>query len=852
MMKIVTWNIRGLNGRSKQRILRECIMAEKPDILLLQETKCRGAEAETIAQRIWRECSSITTDSTGASGGLAILWNPAHVNISRAFSTVGTITAHYELLGTTQEGAITNVYGPHNNQDKDKFMQSLALIKTLVATPKWILGGDFNIILTLEEKTGGIKRLEQDSGKFKALIDQLKLIDIENSNGTFTWSNRRSGNQHIACRLDRFLATEDIMESGSHLESLILPKAGSDHWPLALQMDLGQPPRYKPFRFEKFWLAHPDFQRLAKSWWEQAAIDHGSCMYRFQQRLKNFKQSLKYWNKNSFGNILQDIKDIENKLEEIQKTFISGARTVELMKEEEQLQAQLEERKKQEEILWKQKSRVQWLKEGEKNTKFFHRAMMHRRHINKINHLEDSQGNLTRDHTKIEEELLRYYQDLLTEPQQDRTAAIRRVTEHIPALVTPEQNAALTRPITQEEVDQVVKEMAAGKAPGPDGFTVDFFHHCWDLVRKDVWEVVEESRASGLVLPALNATFLTLIPKEERVTNPKHFRPIALCNVIYKVITKIIATRLKPILPFLISTEQSGYVEGRQIMDSVILAHEIIHSLKSSRTPGMLIKLDLSKAFDRASWQYIRAVLNSFGFDQTWISWVMNLTSSAFFSILVNGVPSKPFSPTRGIRQGDPLSPFLFVLLAEGLGRYIKASIYDGSLKGLPLHNIQPAPSHSQFVDDTLLLNSPTVQEATKLNSILSDFSEASGMALNLEKSKLYFFNTPPPVQRHISRLMGIPRSSLPSNYLGVPLTGVAASNISWDSLLLSISNRLRNWTFRPLNIASRLVLLKSVLQALPTYLFTALAAPKKSSELSEPCSEIFSGADTNQTRNGR
>ena len=112
--------------------------------------------------------------------------------------------------------------------------------------------------------------------------------------------------------------------------------------------------------------------------------------------------------------------------------------------------------------------------------------MMHRRHINKITHLEDIQGNLTREHSKIEEELLKYYQDLLTEPQLDRTAAIRRVTKHIPALVTPEQNAALTRPITQEEVAQVVKDMSAGKAPGPDGFTVDFFHNCWDLVKKDV------------------------------------------------------------------------------------------------------------------------------------------------------------------------------------------------------------------------------------------------------------------------------------------------------------------------------------------------------------------------------
>jgi hypothetical protein len=123
-------------------------------------------------------------------------------------------------------------------------------------------------------------------------------------------------------------------------------------------------------------------------------------------------------------------------------------------------------------------------------------------------------------------------------------------------------------------------------------------------------------------------------------------------------------------------------------------------------------------------------------------------------------------------------------------------------------------------------MNTPTAREATKLNSILSDFTEASGMLLNLDKSKLYFFNTPIAVQNHISRLLGIPKSSLPSIYLGIPLTGEPGRSISWDSLLLSISHRLSNWTFRPLNIAARLVLLKSVLQALPTYLFTALAAP--------------------------
>jgi hypothetical protein len=207
--------------------------------------------------------------------------------------------------------------------------------------------------------------------------------------------------------------------------------------------------------------------------------------------------------------------------------------------------------------------------------------------------------------------------------------------------------------------------------------------------------------------PSLNATFLTLIPKEERVTNPKNFRPIALCNVIYKIISKVIALRLKPILPFIISKEQSGYVEGRKIMDNVILVHEIIHSLKSTHTPGMLLKLDLSKAFDRLSWHYMKALLEAFNFSKEWISWIMNLISSTFFSILVNGVPSQPFSPTRGIRQGDPLSPFLFVIMAEGLGRYIKASIQNGSLQGLHLHGLQPTTSHNQFVDDTMLLEHP-------------------------------------------------------------------------------------------------------------------------------------------------
>jgi len=239
----------------------------------------------------------------GAAGGLAILWNLQTVTLLHPFSTKYTLTAHFKSLASSKEGAITNVYGPQTTQDKESFLQSLRHVQTLICTTHWIVGGDFNIILTLEEKRGGLKRLEQDSGRFKTLIEKLNLVDMETRNGIFTWSNRRTRHQHVACRLDHFLVTDALLESDQAMEENIMPKAGSDHWPIEFCLNTGRPPRPKPFRFEKFWLTHPNFFQLAQTWWDQAEIDHGTHMYKFQQRLKNFKILVKRWNKTTFGDI---------------------------------------------------------------------------------------------------------------------------------------------------------------------------------------------------------------------------------------------------------------------------------------------------------------------------------------------------------------------------------------------------------------------------------------------------------------------------------------------------------------------------------------------------------------------
>jgi hypothetical protein len=164
--------------------------------------------------------------------------------------------------------------------------------------------------------------------------------------------------------------------------------------------------------------------------------------------------------------------------------------------------------------------------------------------------------------------------------------------------------------------------------------------------------------------------------------------------------------------------------------------------------------------------------------------------------------------------------------MVEGLSHFIQASIADKYLVGLPLHGIDPLVSHSQFIDDTLMMGSPTIQEAHKILHILQTFCDALGMDINRDKSHIFFFNTPVPVQLHITTILGFTRSSLPSKYLGIPLLDKALRNNSWEGLLTSFSKRLSSWTFRMLNLPSHLILLKFILQAFPIYTFSALAAP--------------------------
>eukprot|EP00253_Pinus_taeda_P006105 PITA_06105 len=801
-------------------------MQEKPAIVFLQETKCSSTTIDRFSNKAWAGSSSISVDASGASGGLSILWNPQIVSLDNFHAMQHLIQATFHLVGTQIHGHLTNVYFPQSIQQKLNLLETISLLNEQRRFPLWIGGGDFNIIKSMDEKQGGRTRLDSDSSGFKHFIHNNRLMDVFTSNGIHTWSNKRKGVHYIASRLDRFLISDNAIHLGGDFIAAIIPQGGSDHWPILLHWSRPSNCSNIPFRFEAFWLLDTKFREVVNQAWKSFNPPAGAKMYQFQQKLKHLKQKLKIWNRTHFGNIQESKKKLEQQMKALQQTFILEGCTEEQIQQEQTLWNQIEERQKQEEILWRQKSRISWLKEGEKNTKFFHRSTIQRRMHNKITFVENQQGERVEDHEGMEKEFTGYFRDILQEPNGNRDEAIREITQHVPKIINDDHNTQLLQPVSTKEVEEAMAQLKDGKAPGPDGFTANFFHEFWELIKTEVWELVEESRSMHWVLPSLNSTFIALVPKEATSNKPEKYRPIALCNVIYKLISKVISNRLKPLLPLLISPEQTGYVEGRQIMDDIILSNEVIHSLKMLKKPGMLLKLDLSKAFDKLSWNYIHKMLLAFGFNATWTRWIMSLITSPCFSVLLNGSPSSPFYPTRGIRQGDPLSPFLFVLMAEGLSRLLKSAVSSQFLKGISLHGRAPQ-THQQFVDDTMLFGHPSVKEASAFNSLLSLFSEASGTSINAAKSQLFFFNTPPSTQRTIARILGFTISHLPSKYLGAPLSDSAIKQESWRTLLDKLDSKLSSWTFRALNLAGRLVLIKSVLQAMPLYLFSILAAPK-------------------------
>eukprot|EP00253_Pinus_taeda_P034784 PITA_34784 len=371
--------------------------------------------------------------------------------------------------------------------------------------------------------------------------------------------------------------------------------------------------------------------------------------------------------------------------------------------------------------------------------------------------------------------------------------------------------------------------MDAEKALGPDGFTIHFYKACWHLIKADLLKMIGWFMKKAKIGGGTNSTYLALIPKDTNPESFARFRPISLCNASYKILAKLLANWIKPLLKILISSPQGGFVEGRHILDNVIQVQETIHSSKQRHEKGMLIKLDMANAFDRVDCSFLSKVLLSFGFLTKFVNLIKAFIDKPWIAPLVNGCPTNFFQAQRGIRQGCPLSPFLYIIMANSLSRKLTAERLNGNISGLKPSHGADALNHALFVDDSLLLGRASIRIAKAIDIVLRSYCRASGALINESKSEVFSWNIDQREVNGISALLGFKGQAIWDRfkYLGLPIISGANKRSLWSEIISKIKTKIAVWGGYWLMKGGKVILIKSMLSALPIFQATFLLVPR-------------------------
>ncbi|KAK2639862.1 hypothetical protein Ddye_027657 [Dipteronia dyeriana] len=353
------------------------------------------------------------------------------------------------------------------------------------------------------------------------------------------------------------------------------------------------------------------------------------------------------------------------------------------------------------------------------------------------------------------------------------------------------ERESLEEIFSKEEVWTALTSCGGNKAPSPDGFNLNFIKDNWEVIGDDFMKFMEDFHRNGSVLEELNMSFIALIPKCINSKTMKDFRPISLVGALYKILAKVLASRMRKVINLVDGESQMAFVRNRQILDSFVIAEEIIHQWKKSREGRVLVKLDFGKAYDSLDHSFLDFMLKEMGFGWRWRKWVGCCISTSRLSVLVNGSPTRQFGMERGLRQGDPLSPFLFNVAAEGLSAVFKKAEAMDLMKGISFGGNVVHVSHMHFKDDTILFLQPGVEYLRNVRRILMCYEVASGLRINFQKSYVVKIRKRKEREVNWATVFKSSKASLPISYLGFSLGSHPGSKLFWSDLVQCIEFHL-------------------------------------------------------------
>ncbi|KAM0921778.1 hypothetical protein ACQ4PT_006701 [Festuca glaucescens] len=575
----------------------------------------------------------------------------------------------------------------------------------------------------------------------------------------------------------------------------------------------------KHFRFERFWLKLDGFQEVVRGLWD--GVTDGEVvpvdpLRKLEFKLRRMSHGLQSWSQRKVGSI-RDLILVAN---EVIFRLDVAQEERQLSVEEREIRCGLKLKvlglASLERTITRQRARVAGVADGDASSNFFRIMSMARRSHSIITSLRSGDQVETDLQGKVGL-ATDYFMGLLG------VAQPREFGLSFEALgLQPLDLSGLEAQFTEGEVWAAICAMPTNKSLGPDGFSWEFYRHCWPIIKVDLMAALREvwlGRDQGF--EALNEALITLLPKKDGAVELKDFRPISLVHSFARLLTKVLAQRLVPRMPDLVDSNQIAFIRGCCIQDNFLLVKNSAKLLHTKKIPSLLLKVDVAKAFDSISWPFLLAVLSQRGFGPRWLRWIAMLLRSASTSVLVNGCAGSAFRHGRGLRQGDPISPLLFVIAMDVLSAMFRAAEHAGVLSDLSALGLRIRVS--LYADDVVVFAKAMATELAAVWGVLGCFGAASGLKANPAKSTTAPIQCSDEILAEVVPALPCPLGFLPCSYLGLPLSLRKPRKADLQVVLDKLAAKLPFWKARLMTREGRVVYVQAVMTASVVYHLLAL-----------------------------
>lgn len=829
-------NVRGINDQKKRRNVFRWIKKNKIDICLLQETYSTEQNFN-----MWRNEWGGTiacSHGTNHARGVMLLIKPGFDVTVKDIHTdnIGRII----LADTIIEGTpfkILNIYAPNTEDQQLHFYGHLKnLMRNKLSTQdKIILAGDFNLICNPDlDRKGGVP-LEQSNNRKQILKiledikDYMEIHDIWRTKNPqsqrFTW---RRSNPIVKSRLDYWLTSIAMADSVEDAD--IIPFYRTDHSAILLKLKSVTSSE----KGRGIWRLNNSFldeEKYVKGIIENREVwqkeFEGITDIRLKWELIKYRirqYSIKYGKekaqllKKTETDLEQKFKDLERE----QDSLHDSTKEEEIGTKIADIKAQLEEIANYKTKGLILRSRVKWYEHGERSTKYFLQLESRNKIQRSVNKLQKIDGTVTTDLKEILEMQASFYEHLysIKQTKSEKETADYLAQINVPNLDDNEKQECEGL-VSLEECKAALKTFKKGKSPGNDGITAEFYQKFWSLFGQHMVDCFNASHRVGELTTTQKQAVITLLDKGKDRTLLKNWRPISLLNTDYKIISKAIANRFTKFLPKLIHSNQVGYVKGRNIAENIRTIADILDYLKDNNLPGAIVNIDFEKAFDSVQWTFMTAVLRKLNFGPSFIGWIETFYANITSCIINKGHTSRYFNVQRGVRQGDPLSPYLFIMMVEIMARKIRQ---DKTIHGINIENREL--KLLQYADDTNGLLKDTSSVRNFLNTV-HEFGQYSGLSLNKDKTEAMWLGN---CRNSPSKPLNITWPNKPLKILGVHMSydKEACYNLNFEQKIDKAKRIINMWHMRNLTLYGKAQIIKTFIISQFMFISSVIDTPKK------------------------